>query len=221
MAGQCVEANECQGNRDAVRGNPRGGALHPSALTHVAKVDNKQTQQTWTRRDTTAHSSRGKAAGRASTTERSEGVSNQLKTRLGKTSPECYTPKWVFDKLQTTFDLDVAAPDQPTHVPATNKYTQQTDGLTSPWFGNVWMNPPFGQPKPWVHKFMRHAHGIALLPTSTGRWQIELWQDPRNKWVALPPMVFDGFNRPLPTRCFLVAYGQNNIEAINRFGTVR
>lgn len=148
-------------------------------------------------------------------------MSNQLKTRLGKTSPECYTPKWIFDDLEIEFDLDVAAPEQQTHVPAKHKYTEQIDGLKEPWYGNVWMNPPFGQPKPWVHKFINHANGIALLPTSTGKWQLELWADKRNHWTMLPPMIFDGFVRPLPTRCFLVAYGENNIKAIERVGTTK
>lgn len=224
MAGQCVEAIKCQSNWDAVRGNPRGGALHPSALTHVAKVDNKQTQQTRARHDDQAHTTGSKArTRRASATKRSEGVSMPipLKTISGSRSSECYTPKWIFDKLDITFDLDVASPEEKTHVPATNKYTQQTDGLTSLWFGNVWMNPPFARPKPWVHKFMQHKHGIALLPTSTGRWQLELWQDPQNKWVALPPIAFEGFVQPMPTRCFLIAYGENNIQAISKLGTVR
>jgi hypothetical protein len=148
-------------------------------------------------------------------------MSNQLKTRPGITNNECFTPKWIFDTLQIEFDLDVCAPDQPTHVPAKNKYTIENDGLKCQWFGNVWMNPPFSKPLPWVQRFIQHSNGIALLPTSTGKWQLQIWNDPTNKWVMLEPMKFDGYKQVLPTRCYLVAYGQHNIELLDRFGVVR
>ncbi len=146
---------------------------------------------------------------------------NPLKTRPGVTNNECYTPKWIFDKLQIAFDLDVCAPTEPTNVTAKNKYTIHNDGLTSPWFGNVWMNPPFSKPSPWVERFIQHANGIALLPTSTGKWQLQIWNDPRNKWMMLEPMKFVGYKVALPTRCYLVAYGQTNIDALQQLGTVR
>ena len=144
-----------------------------------------------------------------------------LKTRLGVTNDECYTPKWIFDQLKIAFDLDVCAPKTQTHVPAQHKYTIDHDGLKSEWFGNVWMNPPYSKPGPWVARFMHHANGIALLPTSTGKWQLQLWQDPQCKWVMLAPLKFEHYTRPLPTRCYLVGYGKTNIEALQHFGLVR
>lgn len=145
---------------------------------------------------------------------------NQLKSRPGVNN-ECYTPKWIFDKLQIAFDLDVCAPEIPTNVPAKTYYTIRHNGLIAPWFGNVWMNPPFSKPLPWVQKFMAHANGIALLPTSTGKWQLQIWNDPNNKWVMLEPMKFDGYKNTLPTRCYLIAYGEQNIKAIANVGVIR
>ena len=163
---------------------------------------------------------------------------NQLKTKMGENN-ECFTPKWVFDALDIQFDLDVAAPlnygqsnqigmFEPqtdklnvTNVPAKHKYTIVDNGLHQPWFGNVWMNPPFSDPTPWVHKFMQHANGIALLPTSTGKWQIELWNDNRNVWVMLPSIRFEGYKTVLPTRCYLVSYGERNAMALNKLGITR
>lgn len=146
---------------------------------------------------------------------------HQLKHRHNSTNNECYTPRWIFDKLQITFDLDVCAPQHETHVPAQHKHTLATDGLTALWFGNVWMNPPFSNPRPWIDRFMQHAQGVALLPTSSGKWQLQVWNDPNNRWVMLEPVKFEGYKTALPNRCYLVAYGHANIEALARLGTVR
>ena len=148
-------------------------------------------------------------------------ANNQLKTVLGKTSVECYTPIWIFEKLELQFDLDVAAPIENSVVPAATKFTILDDGLVQNWHGRVWMNPPFSKPKPWVEKFVNHKNGIALLPTSTGKWQMDIWEDLKNKWVILPPMKFEGFRNHLPTRCFLIAYGDECINAISKFGNLR
>jgi len=110
---------------------------------------------------------------------------------LGKNKPlnpakdEQYTPKWVFDKLGVTFDLDVCAPkDNIDHVPALNRYTEGS--LEKEWTGLVWMNPPYSKVKPWVQKFLDHGNGIALLPYSKALWMIDVW----NKADAICP-VYD------------------------------
>jgi phage N-6-adenine-methyltransferase len=79
-------------------------------------------------------------------------------------SVEWYTPSWVFDRLGMTFDLDVCSPGaEKTSVPATRHYTIVDDGLTSPWFGTVWMNPPYTGIRPWTQKLAAHGDGIALV----------------------------------------------------------
>ena len=82
---------------------------------------------------------------------------------------EWYTPKYVFDALGCQFDLDVASPPTgPLHVPATCWYSEHS--LELPWFGFVWMNPPFGGRNglmPWLNKFFDHGDGIALTPDRT------------------------------------------------------
>ena len=110
---------------------------------------------------------------------------------LGKNKPlnpakdEQYTPKWIFDKLGVTFDLDVCAPkDNIDHVPALNRYTEGS--LEKEWIGLVWMNPPYSKVKPWVQKFLDHGNGIALLPYSKALWMIDVW----NKADAICP-VYD------------------------------
>jgi hypothetical protein len=82
------------------------------------------------------------------------------------TTNDWYMPPWVFDAAGLTFDLDVAAPVDPSRrtCPARSYLTVIEDGLASDWHGAVWMNPPFSGPAPWVDKFVQHPAGLALVP---------------------------------------------------------
>lgn len=95
-------------------------------------------------------------------------------------SDEWYTPKYVFDALGSRFDLDVAHPHgRATNVPCDGYLSQVHDGLSAPWFGFVWMNPPFGGRnalEPWLAKFFDHGNGIALTPDRTSApWFRAAW----------------------------------------------
>lgn len=84
-------------------------------------------------------------------------------------SVEWYTPAWIFEALGIQFDLDPASPhDMETFVPATTKYTLFDNGLTKPWFGRVWMNPPYGPDTgQWMARMTDHGNGIALVFSRT------------------------------------------------------
>lgn len=90
-------------------------------------------------------------------------------------SNEWYTPKYIFDALDTKFDLDVASPEEgPRYVPC-DKWLYELS-LETEWKGFVWMNPPFGNEKTkwlWIEKFIDHRNGIALMPDRTSA---EWWQ---------------------------------------------
>lgn len=117
-------------------------------------------------------------------------------TGTGKTV-EWYTPAWVFEALGLTYDLDPCHPegDRLPWVPAANVYTKTDDGLSQPWEGRVWLNPPYGDPEnvctskckkkvctkrgyhlteafpgtiAWLGKMHIHRHGIALVFARTG-----------------------------------------------------
>lgn len=84
----------------------------------------------------------------------------------GGGSIEWYTPGWIFDALRLSFDLDpcspVAGPNP--YVPARRFYTVQDDGMTQPWEGRVWLNPPYGEETPkWLGKLAEHGDGVALV----------------------------------------------------------
>lgn len=63
---------------------------------------------------------------------------------------EWYTPqKYITASRETmgSIDLDPASSDVANQtVQAAAYYTIEQDGLISPWFGNVWLNPPYSQP---------------------------------------------------------------------------
>ncbi len=145
-----------------------------------------------------------------------------------RTSDDVYTPAWVFERLGVTFDLDVASPPGGIPwIPAERFYTQADDGLAQPWHGRVWMNPPYSQPSAWVHRFIEHGNGIALLPTSKTRWFSDLWK------VADGIVVHEPFEfvssqtsygqqtKRVFIMTFFVAMGDENVEALQRLGRVR
>lgn len=54
------------------------------------------------------------------------------------------------------------------------------DGLSEPWTGSVWMNPPFegrNGIEPWLARFFEHGNGIALAPDRTSApWFWSAWE---------------------------------------------
>ena len=139
------------------------------------------------------------------------------------TSDEHYTPKEVFETLQVRFDLDVASPHAGSHVNAEKWFCKCChDGLLENWIGNVWMNPPFSNPTPWVRRFIDHGQGIALLGITRGKWWDELWA----KADGIVPQAYNSkFERPdgLPSRSIvfrtaLFAFGEQNALALKNFG---
>jgi hypothetical protein len=81
------------------------------------------------------------------------------------TSVDWYTPPWVFNRLGLTFDLDPCQPlEGVAWIPAKHRYTIADDGLTSPWRGRVWLNPPYGKhTAAWLKKMHGHRNGVALV----------------------------------------------------------
>ena len=90
---------------------------------------------------------------------------------------ERYTPAWIFDALGETFDLDPAGPPPGvSQVPTAAVWTKADDGLTRPWHGFVWLNPPFSKATPWADRFIAHAEGIWLGPVANSDWHVRMTQ---------------------------------------------
>lgn len=90
-------------------------------------------------------------------------------------SVEWYTPPEVFSALGITFDLDPASPPGGLPwVPAARHLSAADDGLTAPWRGRVWLNPPYARDvERWLTRLADHGDGIALVfnRSDTQWWQ--------------------------------------------------
>ena len=88
-------------------------------------------------------------------------------------SDDWYTPADLLEAIGETYDLDPCAPEYGRAyyaVKAAREYTITDDGLSKPWEGFVFMNPPFGGRNghvPWLVKFLEHGYGIAVVRAYT------------------------------------------------------
>lgn len=90
---------------------------------------------------------------------------------------EWLTPPHVLATLGT-FDLDPCAPIKRPWDTAREHYTVLDDGLSKPWSGRVWCNPPYGANTiHWLRRLAAHGQGIALVfaRTETYAWVSEVW----------------------------------------------
>ena len=98
---------------------------------------------------------------------------NTLGVMGSSASPEWYTPAHIADLVVDVIDvIDVDPcwhPDSP--VRARTTYTAEDDGLTRPWLGRVYLNPPYGRAiDAWIEKLVsEHEAGnvseaVALVP---------------------------------------------------------
>jgi hypothetical protein len=73
------------------------------------------------------------------------------------------TPKSIIDALGL-FDLDPCQSKKQPWPCARRGYTITDDGLSKPWAGCVWLNPPYGRfIGDWVRKLVSHGNGVALM----------------------------------------------------------
>jgi hypothetical protein len=119
----------------------------------------------------------------------------------------------------------VAAPEiGPLHVPASEWLFH--DSLNEPWFGFVWMNPPFGARNSlsdWLTKFFAHGDGIALTPDRTSApWFRSAWPN-ADLTLFMPKVKFirpDGSLGKSPSNgTTLWAAGKRAENALRRAGT--
>lgn len=133
-----------------------------------------------------------------------------------------FTPKWIVERLGE-FDLDPCGSPKHKIANIIFHYPEQ-NGLHEPWFGRVWLNPPYGKEcHAWIRKLARHGNGIALIFARTDA-----------EWFQNTAGLFDGVfflkgrisflradimsetNPAGAPSCFFIA-GQENLKYFEKF----
>lgn len=123
------------------------------------------------------------------------------------------------------FDLDPCSPVDRPWATAENHFTIHDDGLSRPWAGRVWMNPPYGQELGlWLERLSVHGNGIALVfaRTDTVAFHSFVWG------VADAILFLKGRIRfcyvdgreadPCGAPSILIAYGKSNADVLEQMG---
>lgn len=137
---------------------------------------------------------------------------------------EWLTPPYILKALGD-FDLDPCAPVKRPWETAKLHYTIEDNGLTKPWAGRVWCNPPYGNMAAmWMRRLADHGDGIALLfaRTETGMWFEEIWPKAsailfiagRIKFYHVTGEEADSAGAPSA----LIAYGRENARILQESG---
>lgn len=133
---------------------------------------------------------------------------------------ERYTPAWIFEALGEMFDLDPASPPLGiSQVSTAAVWTKVDDGLTKPWHGFVWLNPPFSHSKAWADRFMAHRDGIWLGPVANGGWHDEMTRH-SDAMVLLRDFAFIGNNHAQKRSSMPLSmhgFGTRAVTALSRF----
>lgn len=124
------------------------------------------------------------------------------------------------------FDLDPCTPPKMPWRTAEMRYTEEDDGLSQPWFGRVWLNPPYGrQIDEWMRRMATHGNGIALTfaRTETAMWHQYVWPVAESILFLRGRLTFhylDGkrakANSGAPSA--LIAYGKGNSVILEKSG---
>lgn len=138
---------------------------------------------------------------------------------------EWLTPPGLMRALGS-FDLDPCAPVERPWPTATRHFTVRDDGLNRPWFGRVWLNPPYGnQTGRWLARLAAHGNGIALIfaRTETRMFFAHIWPSAAGILFLRGRLTFhhrDGSPaaQSAGAPSCLVAYGNANAGALSRSG---
>lgn len=82
-------------------------------------------------------------------------------------SDDQHTPGWLLDLVRDLWGgcLDTDPCWSPLSLVVAHRTYDgscaEQDGLSMPWFGNVWCNPPYSDPAPWADRMMSHYDGSA------------------------------------------------------------
>ncbi|HYE67511.1 MAG TPA: DNA N-6-adenine-methyltransferase [Anaerovoracaceae bacterium] len=139
---------------------------------------------------------------------------------------EWLTPPDLKEKLGS-FDLDPCSPVNRPWDTAKVHYTKRDNGLTKPWFGDVWLNPPYdrGVVGLWLSKMAEHGRGVALIfaRTETEDFFRYVFNNADSILFIKGRLHFynqrgERANANSGAPSVLIAYGENNVERLHASG---
>lgn len=136
-------------------------------------------------------------------------------------SDEWLTPPWMLDVLGP-FDLDPCAAVARPWKTARKHLTIDNDGLSQPWSGRVWVNPPYGKGlSKWITRAAEHGNGLAIFPlrsTDSAWFHNAVWSKATGILFVrgrvrfwLPEGTEGG---PCPHASLIVAWGKTNAASL-------
>jgi len=93
------------------------------------------------------------------------------------TTHDWLTPPEILNALGI-FDLDPCSSEHQPWATACHHLTIRDDGLSKPWVGRVWCNPPYGPfASKWLERCADHGNAIAFVfaRTETAMFQDHVW----------------------------------------------
>jgi site-specific DNA-methyltransferase (adenine-specific) len=82
------------------------------------------------------------------------------------------TPPELFKRFDEKYHFNIDVCATALNTKCRRYFTPEQDGLTQPWLGTCWMNPPYGRGiEPWIKKAYESAEAgatvVAILPART------------------------------------------------------
>jgi DNA N-6-adenine-methyltransferase (Dam) len=135
------------------------------------------------------------------------------------------TPRGILDALGE-FDLDPAAAWPRPWDCAKASYVEATDGLSKPWHGRIFLNPPFCRYEVgrWVQRLADHGTGTALLHARTeADWFEPIWRSASGILFLADRITFcrpDGSEQPANSGApaVLVSFGAEDLIRLRASG---
>lgn len=128
------------------------------------------------------------------------------------------TPQEFFDQMNDEFgfELDVCA--LPENAKCKRYYTPEMDGLSQPWDGVCWCNPPYGRNiGKWVEKAYKESQNkknyiVMLLPARTDtRWFHDYIYGKAEIRFIRGRLKFGGCKNSAPFPSMVVVFGPKKV----------
>lgn len=139
---------------------------------------------------------------------------------------ERYTPEWLFQAMNTEFDVDLAAPPGGIpYIPAKQYFTKDDNALEQDWTGLfAWCNPPYSVGALFGKKWNTETtEGVWLGPQTRGSpYRLELMKKAKALWLPIDLPFHKGSLEDeaegirYPT--FLAGFGTKGQQALTNLG---